>query len=127
MNKQARSDFAAVRDSNGLPMIFAADQDGLLCLIARKEDGHNEILDMNSKFGLPTPKFQVTALAADQASDGTIHLVFAIREDGKADQLYALRPMSNSLADWKAWIAKSDLYSGPQDDVYVREILLVCV
>lgn len=125
MKTQRSSDFAAVRDSNGSPMIFAVDEDGILSLIARSHDGHTQILDMNSRFGLATPQFQVAAVAADQGSDGTIYLVLAVREDGKADRVHALRPMSNRLADWKAWFAKADLYSGLQDDFYVREILLV--
>lgn len=105
-------------------MTFALDHQGLLCLIVRGSKGHNELINLSDKFGFST-KQPVRTLAASQNIDGTIHLVFALQQDGKADQLYVLRPMTPRVADWTSLSGTGDFYTGPQWDIHIREILLV--
>ncbi|KAK2002477.1 hypothetical protein LX36DRAFT_729506 [Colletotrichum falcatum] len=94
------SPLAVTADTNGQPMIFTRDDQGLLCLIVKEKQ-------------------------VSQTTDGTIHLVFVIKEDGKADQLFVLPPMTAQLDDWKALSGKDGCYTGPQWDITIREILLI--
>lgn len=106
-------------------MTFTLDHQDLLCLIYRGSKGHNELVNLSQKFGF-SAKQTIRTLATSQNVDGTIHLVFSLQEDGKADQLYVLCPMSSRISDWTGLSGKSAFYTGPQWDIHIREILLVC-
>jgi hypothetical protein len=72
-----QSDFAVVRDSNGMPMAFISDESGVLCLVYHDQKEHLEVIELGAKFGfLPTQT--VRTLTAYQAPDHTIYLVFAL-------------------------------------------------
>ncbi|KAK3370554.1 hypothetical protein B0H63DRAFT_454717 [Podospora didyma] len=115
--------FAVVRDEDQQLMTFALDHQGLLCLIFRGSKGHNELANLSQKFGF-SAKRPIRTLAASQNVDGTIHLVFALQQDVKADQLYVLRPMTSRIADCTSLSGTADFYTGPQWDIHIREILL---
>jgi len=119
-----KGEFAVAEDHNGEHMIFTSDERGVLCLIAKGKQGHNELIDLSRKFGFSKEQ-TVRTLAVSQNLDGTIHLVFALQENGKADQLFVLRPMAPSVDDWIALHGRDAFYSGPQWDITIREILLV--
>lgn len=93
-----RGEFAVVEDSNAEPMIFTSDECGVLCLIFKGENGHKEVIDLSKKFGFSQQQ-TLRTLAVSQKLDGTIHLVFALQETGKADRLFVLRPMSPRVAE----------------------------
>lgn len=123
-NKSDQSCLAVAADKNGQPMIFAPDDQGLLCLIVKGKQNQNEIIELNQKFAFSAQQ-TIRTLAVSQNTDGTIHLVFVIKEDGKADQLFVLRPMTAQPDDWKALSGRDGFYTGPQWDITIREILLV--
>jgi hypothetical protein len=119
-----RGRFAVIQDENDELLTFTVDHQGILCLIYRGSKGHNELVNLSQKFGF-SAKQTIRTLAASQNVDSTIHLVFALQEDDKADQLYVLRPMSSRVADWTCLSGTAAFYTGPQWDIHIREILLV--
>jgi len=119
-----KGEFAVVEDLNGQPMIFTSDESGNLCLIFKGKDRQKEVIDLSKKFGFSQQQ-TIRTLAASQDLDGAIYLIFAIQETGKADRLFVLRPMSSQVADWTALAGNGDFYTGPQEDITIREILLV--
>lgn len=123
-DRSNQSYIAIAADKNGQPMIFAPDDQGLLCLIVKNEQGHNEIIELSQKFAFSVQQ-TIRTLALSQNTNGTIHLVFVIKEDGKADQLFVLRPMSAKPDDWKSLSGRECFYTGPQWDITIREVLLV--
>ena len=116
--------FAVAEDQNEEHMIFTSDESGLLCLIVKGDQGRNEIIDLSQKFGF-TQQQSISTLAVSQNLDGTIHLVFAVQENGKADRLLVLRPMAPQIKDWLALSGRDHFYTGPQWDITIRELLLV--
>lgn len=116
--------FAVVLDEHNQLMTFALDHQSSLCLILRGSKGHNELVNLSQKFGFSS-KQTIRTLAASQNVDGTVHLVFALQQDGQADQLYVLRPMTPRVTDWTSLSGTAAFYTGPQWDINIQEILLV--
>ena len=121
---EASAQFAVVEDQNGEHMVFTSDESGLLCLIVKGDQGHNAIIDLSQKFGF-TQQPSISTFAVSQNLDGTIHLVFAVQESGKADRLFVLRPMSPQTKDWLALSGRDHFFTGPQWDITIKELLLV--
>ncbi|OAP62182.1 hypothetical protein AYL99_04385 [Fonsecaea erecta] len=118
-----RGSFAVALDDKGEHLIFTKDERDRLCLILKGNEGHNELVDLSHKLGFSKQQL-VRTFAVSQNGNGTIHLVIAIQEDGKADQLFVLQPMSAKREDWIALSGTSAFYKGPQWDITIKEILL---
>ena len=116
--------FAVVEDSRGEHMIFSVDKRDKLCLIMKGDFGQNEFINLSVRFGLADDQ-KISAFAVSQNSDGKIHLVFAALQGSGFDNLYVVRPMGTSRAEWMAPATASDLFSGTQSEINVRQILLV--
>jgi len=121
---KASTQFAVVEDRDGKHMIFTTDESGRLYLIVKGEQGQSEIIDLGQKFGF-TQQQSISTLAVSQNLDGTIHLVFAVQEIGKANLLFVLRPMAPQMKDWLALSGRGHFYAGPQWDITIKELLLV--
>ncbi|KAL2670302.1 hypothetical protein Neosp_014769 [[Neocosmospora] mangrovei] len=119
-----KGDFFVAQDDAGENMIFSIDNDGALQLILRGDSGSNTIVHLSSKFGLAVGEV-VTALAVNQNKDGTIHLVFAARQNDGSSKLFVVEPMAPKRQDWDTTEGlTSRLYSGQQWPLNIREFLI---
>ncbi|RSL71303.1 hypothetical protein CEP53_001555 [Fusarium sp. AF-6] len=119
-----KGDFFVAQDDMGENMIFSVDNDGALQLILRGNSGSNTIVHLSSKFGLAVGEV-VTALAVNQNKDGTIHLVFAARQNDGSSKHFVVEPMAPKRQDWDTTEGlTSRLYSGQQWPLNIREFLI---
>lgn len=116
--------FSVVEDSRGEHMIFSVDKRDNLCLILKGAFGQNELINLSSKFGLSESQ-KVSAFAVSQNKDGKIHLVFAALQSSGFDDLYVVRPMGPDRDEWMAPFSSSDLFTGAQKEINIRQIVLV--
>ncbi|KAK0384084.1 hypothetical protein NLU13_8173 [Sarocladium strictum] len=116
--------FFVVEDNNGEPMIFSVDSRGKLCLVVKGVNGHNELINLSTSFGLDE-KAEVTALAVTQSRQNLLHLTFAASRADGYHSLHVVRPMPSEREAWLDPEAlKRGLYSGQLGDVTVSDILM---
>ncbi|KAF5558478.1 hypothetical protein FPHYL_7387 [Fusarium phyllophilum] len=119
-----KGDFFVAQDEVGENMIFSVDDGGALQLILRNELGDNVIVHLSSKFGVAATEV-VNALAVNQDTDGTIHLVFSASQKDGSSKLYVVEPMAPKRQDWNTTESLADrLYSGEQWAINIREFLI---
>lgn len=98
-------DFFVVHDASNQPMMFSIGDQGILYAILVGASGHNELVQLNDKFRIPTSS-TVTALTVTQDPDGTTYLVVAEHIGSTAND--KIHVMSGVPADFD-WTSTSDL------------------